>query len=224
MNPFNFLHVLDHHSYFVHSFKDSVERLKEYLAEKFGIHHAQNPDFFHEKYESLGIDEGRSIKDLHVAKSFLADKKRIFIIETDSITHEAQNSLLKIFEEPNEDTHFFLVMPSIELLLPTLRSRLNVLNERNEEQGVEILKAAEKFIKLSKKEKVDFVDGLAKRISDDEATKNDAQEFLAALELILYKEKDKNVEGLKAILKARSYLNDRSPSVKQLLEFVALTI
>jgi DNA polymerase-3 subunit delta' len=224
MNPFQYLDVLGHHSYFLHSFKDSVKELKEYLKEKFGIEHTQNPDFFYEKYDSLGIDESRAIKDLHLNRSFEEGKKRIFIIETSGITHEAQNSLLKIFEEPNEETHFFLIMPSIDLLLPTLRSRLMVLNEKNEKQNKDLIKEAESFLKLSKKEKVDYVDVLAKKISDDEATKLDAMEFLAALELVLYKNLGPETQGLKAILKARNYLNDRSPSIKQLLEFVALSM
>jgi hypothetical protein len=55
-------------------------------------------------------------------------------------------------------------------------------------------------------------------------TKSEALEFLASLEIVLYKKGiDKNTQVLKAILKARDYLNDRSASVKQLLEFVALS-
>jgi hypothetical protein len=42
----------------------------------------------------------------------------------------------------------------------------------------------------SKKEKIDYVDELAKRISDEEANKSDAQEFLSALELVLYKKEN----------------------------------
>lgn len=224
MNFLNYLTYLSHHSYFIHSFKDSVEHLKTFLKEKFDINHSQNPDFFHEKYEVLGIDESRKLKDLHLSKSFLEDGKRIFIIEANGITHEAQNALLKIFEEPNENTHFFLIMPSIEVLLPTLRSRLQILNSPDQDSSEETIKEVREFLKLSKKEKVKYVDDLAKKISDDELTKADAQEFLGALEMILYEDKEKNTEGLRAVVKARNYINDRSPSVKQLLEFVALSI
>jgi DNA polymerase III delta prime subunit len=225
MSNFHLLSYLNHHAYFVHSFKDSINNLKEHLKDKFGIEHSQNPDFFHEKYESLSIDESRRIKESHLSKGFIEGSKRIFIIETDSITHEAQNSLLKIFEEPNEDTHFFLVMPSVEVLLPTLRSRLYILNSPDETQSGELIKTAQSFLKMNMKDRVAFVDDLAKRISDDEATRNDAIEFLAALEISLYKNNlEKNRAGLEAILKARTYLNDRSPSVKQLLEYVALSL
>ncbi len=226
MNPLNYLHVLDHHAYFIHSFKDSVSKLKEFLQEKFHIHTSQNPDFFYEKFETLGIDDSRRIKEIHLSKSFSPESKRIFVIETSAITHEAQNSLLKIFEEPNADSHFFLIMPSPHTLLPTLRSRLSILKSGDDvEQGIEIIEKAEQFLKLSKKDKVVFMDEMAKDISDEKINKSDAVEFLAALEVVLYKKSGtENPEGLKAILKAREYINDRSPSVKQLLEFVALSV
>ncbi len=225
MNPFQYIKTLEHHAYFIHSFKDGVLKLKEFLKEKFGISHIQNPDFYHEKFEVLGIDESRKLKDSHLSKSFAVGGKRIFIIEASGVTHEAQNSLLKMFEEPNADSHFFLIMPSAEVLLPTLRSRLLVIKNEEASSGSKAIMDAEKFMKLSKKDKVAFVDEIAKEISDEKANKSDAQEFLAALEFVLYeKEGLKNTKGLKAILKARDYLNDRSPSIKQLLEYVAMSV
>ena len=220
MSPFDYIHTLNHHAYFIHSFKDSAYKLKEHLLTALHINHTQNPDFFHEKYEVLGIDESRRIKELHLSKSFIEGSKKIFIIEASGMTHEAQNSLLKIFEEPHEHSHFFLIMPSLDVLLPTLRSRLLVLEKQeNEESSPEAIK----FLKLSKKDKITFVDELAKSISDEEATKSDALEFLAQLESALHKNGvEKNSNALKAILKARDYMNDRSPSIKQLLEYVAL--
>jgi DNA polymerase III delta prime subunit len=224
MNPLDYIKSLDHHAYFIHSFKDSAHKLKEFLFEKFNIKYETNPDFFYEKFESLGIDDSRRIKEIHLSKSFATDGKRIFIIETSAITHEAQNSLLKMFEEPNEDSHFFLIMPSVHTLLPTLRSRLLMIESKEEiPQGIEIISKVEEFLKLSKKDKVAFVDDIAKDISDEKLNKSDAIEFLAALEVIIYKKYGtKKPEVLKAILKARDYMNDRSASVKQLLEFVAL--
>lgn len=225
MNPFEYIKTLEHHAYFIQSFAGGVDRLKAYLKEKFGISHAQNPDFYHEKFEVLGIDESRRIKENHLSKSFETGGKRIFLIEASGITHEAQNSLLKIFEEPNVDSHFFLIMPTAEILLPTLRSRLLIIKNEEEGDGSKAIADAEKFIKLSKKDKIAFVDEIAKDISDEKAKKSDAQEFLAALEFVLYKKDGlKNIKGLKAILKARDYMNDRSPSVKQLLEYVAMSV
>ena len=217
-----FLHGLQHHAYFIHAIENSFDNLVGFLKKEFGISHRQNPDFFHEKYESLGIDESRRIKEIHSSKSFVTGSKRIFIIETSSITHEAQNSLLKIFEEPHEHTHFFILMPSASVLLPTLRSRLYIIE--SEKEAAPEKKAAAAFLKLSVKDKIAFVGDLAKKISDEELGKSDALAFLSALEAELSeKGVEKNKRALAAIMKARDYMQDRSPSTKQLLEFVALS-
>lgn len=226
MNPLEYIKALDHHAYFLHSVNDTVFKLKEFLLEKFNIKHEANPDFFYEKFESLGIDDSRRIKEIHLSKSFESGGKRIFIIETSAITHEAQNSLLKMFEEPNEDSHFFLIMPSQHTLLPTLSSRLLILDSKGEiTQGVESIAKAEEFLSLPKKDKITFVDEMAKDISDEKLNKSDAIEFLAALEIFIYKKYGTSKpRAMKAILKARDYMNDRSASVKQLLEYVALNM
>jgi hypothetical protein len=225
MNPLEYIKSLDHHAYFIHSFTDVVTHLKEYLKSKFQISHTQNPDFYYEKFESFGIDESRALKDKHSSKGYVDGGKRIFIIETSGMTHEAQNALLKIFEEPHVDSHFFLIMPSVEILLPTLKSRLQIGPQSEGKFDPISIKEVEMFLKLSKKDKVAFVDKLAKSISDEEMTKSDAQKFLAVLEIVLYERGVKeNADALKAILKSRDYLNDRSASVKQLLEYVAMSV
>ncbi len=224
MSLSQYLHFLDHHAYFIHSFKDSVDKLKEYLKSKFNIDHAQNPDFYHEKFDSFGINESRALKERHSSKGYTEDSKRIFIIEISNITHEAQNALLKIFEEPHENSHFFIIMPSAELLLPTLRSRLHILPREINENDSDKLNEIKKFLKLSKKEKIDYVDDIAKRISDEEINKSSAIDFLNNLSQVMYEDRDKNKVALQAIIKALDYINDRSASVKQLLEFVALAI
>lgn len=225
MNPFEYIKALDHHAYFIHSFKDSVNHLKDFLKNKFHIYYSKNPDFYYEKFDIFGIDESRKLKEKHSSKSFIEGNKRIFIIESSSITNEAQNSLLKIFEEPNTDSHFFLIMPSAHILLPTLRSRLLIIKLNNKIQDKEGVKEIEHFLDLSKKEKINFVDNLSKQISDGSATKYDAQIFLSNLENVIYKKGlSENKNLLKSIIKAKDYLNDRSPSIKQLLEYVVLNI
>ncbi len=219
MNTISSLVIFTHHAYCL--VEEKIERLLETFKKHHKIEPRGNPDFFHEKYESFGIDESRRLKELHSSKAFAHDGKRIFVLEVQSITHEAQNALLKIFEEPHEQTHFFILIPSASMLLPTLRSRLLVIEkETTEHEGIT---EAKRFLKLSTKEKIDYVDDLAKRISDEEATKSEALNFLSALEATLALDPEKNQKALKAILKSRDYMNDRSPSIKQLLEFVALS-
>ena len=73
--------------------------------------------------ERLGIDAVRLI----TAQALLrpaTNHGHIFIIATNFVTHEAQNALLKLFEEPPADTSFVLVVPPALQLLATVQSRI----------------------------------------------------------------------------------------------------
>lgn len=213
---------LNHHAYLLTN--TSAEDLIGELEEKFNINKKGNPDFFHEKFETLGIEDSRRIKEIHSSKGFSEQGKRIFIIETQAMTTEAQNSLLKIFEEPHANTYFFIITRAASSLLPTLRSRLFIIESKKDKINEEQAKTVRNFLKLSIKDRITFVDNLAKKISDEELSKSSAIEFLNELEIILHEDVEKNKEKIKILLKVRDYMNDRSPSIKQLLEYIAMSV
>ncbi len=223
MHTFDHIKDLAHHAYvFVRA---HVHDLIEHLEEHHGLTTQGNPDFFNKKYNVFGIDDSRELKELHSSRSFGAESRRFFILEIESITHEAQNALLKIFEEPHENVHFFIIVPSLYILLPTLRSRVYLINQEDEELSPELRTEAESFISLSKKDRIVFVDALAEKISEDELGKRDALNFLNALEAVIYEKQGvSQPEIYESIMRARDYLGDRSASVKQLLEYVALMV
>lgn len=75
-------------------------------------------------YEKFGIDDVRSL--VKIAHNKPRDAEQILlIVRADFITHEAQNALLKILEEPPVSTRFVFVLPTDFLLLPTLLSRFS---------------------------------------------------------------------------------------------------
>ncbi|WP_260604730.1 DNA polymerase III subunit delta' [Campylobacter sp. MIT 99-7217] len=66
------------------------------------------------------IDDAREVQK----ESYIAETdEKIIIIMANSFRVEAQNFLLKLFEEPPKNIKFLLVAPSKNLLLPTVRSR-----------------------------------------------------------------------------------------------------
>jgi DNA polymerase III delta' subunit len=63
---------------------------------------------------------------------------KVFIIDpADSLSGAAANSLLKTLEEPAPDTCFLLLTRSADLLLPTIRSRCQIVFLRPEHDDVE---------------------------------------------------------------------------------------
>lgn len=60
-----------------------------------------------------------------------------FVILANTLTIEAQNALLKLFEDPPPDTVFHIVVPGQDRLLPTVRSRLQLSGPKQKGTTVE---------------------------------------------------------------------------------------
>ncbi len=209
-----------HHAYYFveHKLEEGVKKLKDFLEEKLGVKTVGNPDFSHRKYENFSIDDARLLNQGEMLRNFSGGKK-IFIIETDFITEEAQNALLKVFEEPTEGTHFFIISPQ-EVLLPTLRSRMHVFANSESETLM-----SKSLFDMSLKDRLEVVKEITEGIKDDEKTKQDAISFLNSIEKELYEDGVlKNAEKLKVCEMTREALYDRGAPVKIILENLVISI
>ncbi len=229
------LKTLSHHAYYLIGNNSTREELITHINKKFKFNTLGNPDFFDRTYDSFTIDDARELKSSHDRRPVGEMDKKIFVILLNGINSEAQNALLKLLEEPSEYAHFFFIIPSGHLLLPTVKSRLSFIDTREgkKEEGrrknpenSEVTENALKFIAMSAGKRLDYIKKLVEDISKEKKNRQDAISFLNEVEAIIYKEKGvKNSTGsLEAIQTARKYLNDRAPSVKMLLELVALNI
>jgi len=80
------------------------------------------------KNDVLTIDQMRFLKNTCYLKPMVG-KKRVFIVnEAEKMTEKAANSLLKILEEPPLFSHIILISNNPFLLLPTIKSRCQILN------------------------------------------------------------------------------------------------
>ena len=229
MSLIDSLKSLTHHAYLLIGSGVMHADLLSILGKKHKIQAQGNADFFDRSYENMTIDDARELKTAHSMRPIGPLGKKIFIIRANNIGHEAQNALLKLFEEPAEYAHFFLIVPSAHILLPTVKSRmLQVIQDSGdkiqEESQNEIFKEAQVFVKLSPAKRLDVVKKIVEDISKDKKTKQDAIIFLNAIQEVVYKGQgiQKGASALAAIEQARMYMNDRAPSIKMLLEYVAL--
>lgn len=201
-----------------------------------------NPDFFFAEYESMGVDDSRKILEKHNSLPVKYDKK-VFVIKTNFITDSAQEALLKAFEEPKAGTVFFLIFPIPELLLPTLHSRMIVLNidknlsielDKSIEKKVKIKKEnfnVEDYLKSSPADRLKINDKIKKLLEDEKCKKSDVVLFIKSLLLkkleMFNKQKVKDPQEafiLQELEKARSFSNDTSASIKIILDYVALIL
>ncbi|MCR4330628.1 MAG: hypothetical protein NUV49_01980 [Patescibacteria group bacterium] len=217
-----------HHAYLISDTTgDEMSRLKTLISRELGITTSLNPDFWVGEFDTFGIDDSRAIKELQSLRPFAGERK-IFVLCAHFFTREAQNSLLKVFEEPTANTHFFIITSNTESLLPTLKSRLFLVTpHQHQESGLsdEAFSAAD-FLKRSRAKRLELLKDMI-----ESKDKNRAILFLNTLEHTLYQESAKSgpmtkdmQETFTEIGICRNYLNDRSPSTKMILEHMALTV
>lgn len=76
---------------------------------------------------SIGIEQVRELQRQLALKPYEADRKVALIEAADVMTPAAQNSLLKTLEEPAGQTVILLVASNPSALLPTVRSRCQIV-------------------------------------------------------------------------------------------------
>jgi DNA polymerase III delta prime subunit len=207
-----------HHAYFLVGEKETLlEKLNKFIENDLKFEINKNPDYWLNRFNSLNIEEARLIESRAEKKSF-KNQSKIFIILADFISLEAQNALLKIIEEPGAETYFFIISPQ-DTLLPTLRSRMQVLSD------AQIQKNKEKILSLPLSKRVILVKEITDAISDEEKTKQDAISFLNQIETEIYMLGTKeNFEKLKLCEKTRESLLDRGAPIKIILENLVLSV
>lgn len=107
--------------------------------------------------KSIGIEEVRPVSNFLKIKP-LGKLKIVIIKEANLLTTEAQNSLLKILEEPPEYAQIFLEGNSIESLLPTILSRCAKVKLSSEESLI----PESEFFKMTLAERFDYMETLSK--------------------------------------------------------------
>ena len=122
---------------------------------------------------SLGINQ---LLKLNREVHRINDSLNIFLVEkAEKMTEEAQNSLLKTLEEPNENTLIILMTSNSGLILETIRSRCIEVNQINSSNVIDNYEF-QKFIDLNYIQRRKMIDEIVK--------KDNPREF--AIDLILY--------------------------------------
>ncbi len=160
-----------------------------------------------------------SIKDARSLAGETSEKPverpyRTFVIACDAMLHEAQNALLKLFEDPNPDTVFYLIISRDDGLLPTLRSRLNLLGREAAEKSNS---AFESFRAASYADRLTLI---GEKLTDDDVSW--AEAVLRGAEACAEERRDP--ELIRTVMEISSYFRSPGGSKKMLLEHLALSL
>ncbi|QQR65097.1 hypothetical protein IPH92_00755 [Candidatus Kaiserbacteria bacterium] len=173
----------------------------------------ENPDVSLREFDRMAIADVRSL--IHDAMLRpVQDDVRVFVIAADSILGEAQNALLKLFEEPNAHTCFYLIIPREDMLLPTLRSRLSIMAV---EDSVTTHTSFIAFQKLGYSERLLLI---TKKLN----TEDNAFFAEIAAGFAEYAHTRRNAALIQDSLMLATYLPMPGSSKKMLFEHIALTL
>lgn len=170
-----------HHSILLYTHDISTVDIVEISAED----EVQDTEF-----ETFGVDDAEQlIRNAHIRPA--THNTQLCVIRTPFISLEAQNALLKVFEEPPVSTRFLLVVPKDFVVIDTLLSRCEIIEANN-----------------STSENESFIDFLAASYRD-------------RLTLIDQAQKKKNAHWQRDIKKGLiEYLKTHTKDIKE-LEYVA---
>ena len=201
-----------HHANLLVGTPEEAESYLRSLCDSLDIKLANNPDFFAFRTETFGIDEARELRLLSTRKSITS--RKIFLITPMRLTLEAQNALLKTFEDPSPDTLFFLAVREEGLVVSTLRSRMQAI--RIHGNNASMSAEAEKFLSLSIKNRLLF----AKSFAD--AEKN-LSVFLDDL-LCLLRKRSGMQKSLEKVYNIKRSIGDSITIPRLVLEHLSLVL
>jgi len=119
--------------------------------------------------ESFKIEHAKAV----TAEAYISESQtKYIIIGASDLTDVAQNSLLKLLEEPPKNIEFIIISPTKSNLLPTVRSRLPILKVKSNRNQEEI---SLNLARLDYKEVFEFLK------EHSRTKKEDAKELLQAL-------------------------------------------
>ncbi len=80
-----------------------------------------------ERKRSISVEQIREMKPKVLSRPSMSERRVVIIDAADDLERSAANALLKILEEPPQGTSFLLISHSADRLLPTIRSRCQML-------------------------------------------------------------------------------------------------
>lgn len=201
-----------HHANLLVGGQAEAESYVRSLCDSLGIELKNNPDFFAFCMSTFGIDEARELRLMATRKALT--QKKFFFLTPMRLTLEAQNALLKTFEDPFPNTHFFLVARDETLILPTLRSRMQIV--RVSKNSISKSTDAAQFLLLPFKNRLLF----AKEFVGEE---KNLSSFLDDL-LLLLRKRGGTSSLLENVYNFRHFSDDIAVAPRLIIEHLSLVL
>lgn len=164
--------------------------------------------------ESLTIEDVRYLITLAYQTPGYYSSRTI-LIAARVINREAQHALLKVLEEPPKTTSFYIILPSIASLLPTVLSRVIIVADTA--VGVSQYPLFATFMESTIAARLEMIADIGKRKADqDYDTLYDG--------LVAYVSQTKDLVVLNTIESALRFLRQKGAAKKMIWEHLALSL
>ncbi len=111
-----------------------------------------------DKKNSISIDQIHYLKTWSKAKPYKSGHKIAVIFDADKMTLEAQNSMLKMLEEPSKSNNYVLISTNHSKFLETILSRCElILDTSIKQEGIDV----STFIEMNTLQKLDYANRLS---------------------------------------------------------------
>lgn len=221
-----------HHCYIlVGDTKKGFLELETFCQEALDFSFQGNRNFSIYEYENLLIEDARNFLEMK-SRKISNNEIHISVIVCQNITREAQNSLLKILEEPITGNYFFILIPTYNLLLPTIISRASVIFLNNtssfSEEFEKIRKNYQEILKIPYKDRMILVNKIMDLLKKEKVQRTEIDHYIFSLasemnETFL-ESPDKLEKTLPRVQSVIKYVDKRGSSLKTILEYLMLLI
>ncbi len=186
---------------------------------------------------TIGIEEIKNMQKKLFLKPIKSPTKAVIMQDAQLLTTQAQNALLKVLEEPPDHTIIILSCQSKESLLPTIISRCQIINLRNERQKLsdqetkDLTEFIENLPKMPIGEKFKKAESLAKEKGKEKALTWIENTIIILREQVLEQTKNNQpdinstLHNLRSFQKTHTLLKTTNTNPRFLLEntFLSLT-
>lgn len=185
----------------------------EYGIDKFDLTIIEKENSIKQNVNSIGIEDVKNIQKKIFLKPIKSPIKAVVIEDAQMLTVQAQNSLLKILEEPPDRTIIFLSADSSDVFISTIISRCKiiVLNKELQKYDENISGEAQKFLEtmdnISTGDLLKYAENLAK---DKDRAIEWTECVILGLREVLLKESESGQTGYELIDNIKKFQTLRS--------------
>lgn len=168
-------------------------------------------------HDAMTIEQARRFVEIARERP-MERPKRTIVLAANQLSEAVQNTLLKILEEPPATTEIYIVIPRVGMLLPTVRSRVQVVDSANTQTT--FTNTTKTFLNSHPTDRIQQIAAWHKQ-KDSHTPKQVVQEIARAM---ANRSLPESLQTREAIALIESYIQFPGASWKMLVEELALSL